>query len=373
MRRGLTTYTTLRAAVTSCVLCVLLLLLCQFAAFPAINVATVTLMLMPVFLMMTGLIAGFMPMAACALMALISLLTSGGGTLLFYGALYLLPMLAVFTYGVHKRLPFWQVLLSVVGALFIAQVLMFVLLQRANGGQLYENAANAVAAFVQDSPVRDSMLYLFCTSGLLGIPESMRDTALIILEDNSFYFSQQAVTELINQIRSQIATLLQGTMPALLVSGSALSGVMGLGFGIHYGQRSRHRRAVRLNEPEQDIPDLGMPPLSRWHIPHPWGIRIGVLGLGYLLIRMATSNTVLLIGALMWQVFVVCYSLQGLAAIHYTQKQRGTSKFWRVALIVASMTLTFMQTVLIIFGILDQITDARGLRPPLTPRTNGEE
>lgn len=373
MRRGLTTYTTLRAAVTSCVLCVLLLLLCQFAAFPAINVATVTLMLMPVFLMMTGLIAGFMPMAACALMALVSLLTSGGGTLLFYGALYLLPMLAVFTYGVYKRQPFWQVLLMVIGALFAAQILIFVLLQRATNFTLYETAANAVANFVNDSPVRDSMLYVFCTSGLLDIPATMRDTALTVLEDGSFYFSQEAVTELLSQIRSLISMQLQSLMPSLLVSGSVLSGVMGLGFGVHYGQRSRHRRAVRLNEPEQDIPVLDMPPLSRWHIPRPWGIRIGILGLGYLLVRIAMNETMLLIGALMWQVFAVCYSLQGLAAIHYTQKQRGTSKFWRVALIVASMTLSFMQTVLIIFGILDQITDARGLRPPLAPRTNREE
>lgn len=373
MRRGLTTYTTLRAAITSCVLCILILLLCQFAAFPAVNVATVTLMLMPVFLMMTGLIAGFLPMALCALMLLIALLASGGTTLLLYGALYILPLLAVFTYSVYKRQSFWQVLLMVIGALFAAQVLIFALLQRANGGQLYENAANAVANFVNDSPMRDSMLYVFCTSGLLGVPAAMKDTAFTVLEDGSFYFSQEAVTELLSQIRSLIAMQLQGTMPALLVSGSALNGIMGLGFGIHYGQRSRHRRAVRLNEDEQDIPDLDMPPLSRWHIPRPWGLRIGILGLGYLLIRMATNDTVLLIGALMWQVFAVCYSLQGLASIHHTQKQRGTSKFWRVALIVASMTLSFMQTVLIIFGIIDQITDARGLRPPLAPRTNREE
>lgn len=373
MRRGLTTYTTLRAAITSCVLCILLLQFCVGAAFPAVNVATVTLMLMPVFLMMTGLIAGFLPMAACALMLLIAQLASGGTALLLYGTLYILPMLAVFTYGVYKRQPFWQVLLSVIGALFAAQILIFVLLQRATNFALYETAANAVASFVQDSPVRDNMLYLLCTSGLLGIPATMQDTALTVLEDGSFYFSQEAIAELINQVRSLITMQLQGLMPSLLVSGSVLNGVMGLGFGVHYGQRSRHRRAVRLDEPEQDIPDLNMPPLSKWHIPRPWGIRIGILGLGYLLIQFAMNETMLLIGALMWQVFAVCYSLQGLAAIHHTQKLRGTSRFWRVALIVAAMTLSFMQTVLIIFGIFDQITDPRGLRPPLAPRTNREE
>ena len=51
----------------------------------------------------------------------------------------------------------------------------------------------------------------------------------------------------------------------------------------------------------------------------------------------------------------------------------AASAFWRVALIVAAMTLSFMQYVLIVFGVLDQLSDARGLRPPLKPRTNGEE
>ncbi|MBQ1946458.1 MAG: DUF2232 domain-containing protein [Clostridia bacterium] len=373
MRRGLTTYTTLRALITSLVLCVLILCFCFYAAFPAVNVASVTLMLMPVFLMMTGLIAGFMPMAACTLMLLIAQLTAGGATLLFYGALYLLPMLGIFTYGVYKRQNFWQVLLSVVGALFVSQILIFALLQRASGGNLYDAAANAVASFVDNSPVRDSMLYVFCMSGLLGIPSAMRETALTVLEDGSFFFSDEAVLELLKQIRSFISSQLQSLMPSLLVSGSMLAGVMGLGFGIHYSQRSRRRRAVRLNEDEQDIPDLDMPELRHWHIPRPWGKRIGLLAIGYLIIMFATNDTVMLIGALMWQVFAVCYALQGLAAIHYTQKQRGTSKFWRVALIVAAMTLSFMQYVLIVFGVLDQLSDARGLRPPLVPRHNREE
>lgn len=373
MRRGLTTYTTLRAAITSCLICVLILAFCHVAAFPAINVASVSLMLMPVFLMMTGLIAGFIPMAICTGLMLAALLSSGGATLLLFGALYLLPMLVVFAYGVHQKMHFWKVLFGVVGTLFVSQVLIYVILQRMTDGLLYATAANAVADFVHASPVRDHLLYIFCASGLLRIPASMQETALIAVEGGGFIFSDEAVVELLKQITSFVSDQLLAIMPALLVSGSVLSGVMGLGFGVHYGQRSMHRRAVRLDEPEQDIPSLDMPPLSQWHLPRPWGKRIGILAVGYLLIRLATNETVLLIGALMWQVFAVVFALQGLAAIHYTQKQRGTSKFWRVALIVASMALSFMQYVLIFFGVLDQISNARGLRPPLTPPTNREE
>lgn len=373
MRRGLTTYTTLRAAITSCLICVLIVAFCFVAAFPAVNIASVTLMIMPVFLMMTGLISGFIPMIACAGLLFAAMLASGGVIFTLFGALYLLPMLAVYAYGTYKKMHFWKVLGGVVGALFIAQVLIYVILQRMTGGLLYATAANAVADFIHASPLRDQLLYILCASGMLGIPASMQETALIAVEGGGYIFSDEAVVELLKQVTSFVFTQLLSLMPALLVSGSVLSGVMGLGFGVHYGQRSMRRRAVRLNEQEQDIPSLNMPPLSEWHIPRPWGKRIGVLAAGYLLIQLAASETVLLVGALMWQVFAVVFALQGLAAIHYTQKKRGTSKFWRVALIAAAMTLSFMQYVLIVFGVLDQISNARGLRPPLTPPTNREE
>ena len=370
MRRGLTTYTTLRAAITACVLCALLMLFCLTGALPALNIASFTLMLMPVFLMMTGLIAGFIPLAACTVMLLASMIAGGGAVFAFYGALYLLPMLGAYVYGVYKRQDFRRVLAWVIGALFISQVLIFALLQRAADGQLYEAAGYITAAFIDDFPGRDYLLYLLCSMGLLGVPSSMADTALIAAE-GGYVFSAEAVTELLNQVRTFVSGQLQAIMPSLLVSGSALSGIMGLGFGIHFGQRSMHRRAVRLNEPEQDIPSLDMPELRYWHIPRGWGKRIGLLGAGYLVILFATNQTVLLVGALMWQVFSVCYALQGLASIHHSQRLKGTGKFWRVALIVAAMTISFMQTVLIVFG--DQITDPRGLRPPLTPRTDREE
>ena len=372
MPRGLTTYTTLRAAITACILCALLMAFCLTGALPAVSIAGFTLMLMPVFLMITGLVAGFIPLSVCTAMLLVSMLYSGGAAFTLYGALYILPMLGAYAYGVYKKQDFRRVLLSVIGALFLSQVLIFVLLQRAAGGQMYDAAGQLSAAFIDTFPGRDHLLYLLCSMGLLGVPSSMADTALIAVE-GGYVFSPEAITELLNQVRTFVSGQLQAIMPALLVSGSVLSGVMGLGFGVHFGQRSRHRRAVRLNEPEQDIPSLDMPELRYWHIPRGWGKRIGLLGLGYLMIAFATHQTVVLIGALMWQVFSVCYALQGLASIHHSQRQKGSGKFWRVALIVAAMTITFMQTVLIVFGVLDQITDPRGLRPPLAPRTDREE
>lgn len=372
MRRGITTYTTLRAALISCILCALMLSFFSVAALPAVNMAVITLSVMPVYLIITGMVAGFVPLSICALGTLSCLGMTGGVRLMLFGLLYLLPFLAAFVYGVSKRRHFWKTLGSMVGALFVSQIAIFAILQGMTDGNMYQAAGNAVADFVAAAPGRDNVFYLFLNAGLLGLPESMIDSALVTVE-NYYTFSEEAALEMLKQLRSLVSGLLQNMMPSLIVSGSILYSVIGLGMGIHFGQRSKHRRAMRLNEPEQDIPDLDMPPLSRWHIPRPWGLRIGILGIGYFLISFAQSNAVMLAGALMWQVFATCYGLQGLAAIHYNQKKRGTSKFWRVALIVASLALSFMQYVLIFMGIIDQITNMRGLRPQLPPRENREE
>ena len=89
MKRGLKTCTTLRAAIIACVIC-----------------AALVLSSMPVLLMMIGLIAGLIPMFFCLLMALAALLRVGGAMLLGFGALYLLPMTAVYVYCLLRRQPF---------------------------------------------------------------------------------------------------------------------------------------------------------------------------------------------------------------------------------------------------------------------------
>ena len=89
--------------------------------------------------------------------------------------------------------------------------------------------------------------------------------------------------------------------------------------------------------------------------------------------RLPVGDTLYLLGALMWQAFCVCFAVQGLAAINFNQHQRGTRKGWRVAAIIAAMTVSLFQSVLMIIGVFDQINNARGLRPALKPRDGGEE
>ena len=325
-----------------------------------------------VLLMMIGLIAGLIPMFFCLLMALAALLRVGGAMLLGFGALYLLPMTAVYVYCLLRRQPFWHSCAALALALSGALTVIYALVQGMTGGQLYAAAGDAVMQSLDGLAMRDSLLYTLHQMGLLSLPQAMRETALVAVE-GGYAFSAEAAQELTLQCRTLVMSLLHGLLPALLVSGTATNVLTGMGLGIYFGRRAAQKRAFKRDEPEQDIPDLGMPELRYWHIPRPWGLRIGILAVGYLIMRLPVGDTLYLLGALMWQAFCVCFAVQGLAAINFNQHQRGTRKGWRVAAIIAAMTVSLFQSVLMIIGVFDQINNARGLRPALKPRDGGEE
>lgn len=240
-----------------------------------------------------------------------------------------------------------------------ALTVIYALVQGMTGGQLYAAAGDAVMQSLDGLAMRDSLLYTLHQMGLLSLPQAMRETALVAVE-GGYAFSAEAAQELTLQCRTLVMSLLHGLLPALLVSGTATNVLTGMGLGIYFGRRAAQKRAFKRDEPEQDIPDLGMPELRYWHIPRPWGLRIGILAVGYLIMRLPVGDTLYLLGALMWQAFCVCFAVQGLAAINFNQHQRGTRKGWRVAAIIAAMTVSLFQSVLMIIGVFDQINNARG-------------
>lgn len=374
MQFGLKTVTSFRAAIVSVLVCAALLALaCMGMAFPAVTLSVCALMLMPVVLLLIAPLAGLIPMLTGLAMTVASLYAVGGWMLCGLGALYLAPMTAVYAACLLRKRPFWQTVGAVAGTLSLMLIVIFVLLQNMTGWQLYAAAGDAVADTLRTMPGRDTLLSMLCQAGLLRVPASMQETALVAVE-GGYVLSAEVAEELTRQARTLVISFIQQLLPALLVSGSALNALMGVSLGLFYGRRAVRRRAYKRNEPEQDIPDLSMPPLSQWHIPRPWGMRIGIFAVGYLLMNLAGNETVYLLGALMWQVFYTCFAVQGLAAFHYSQKKRGTGRFWRVAIIAAAFMLPLVQTVLMVIGVLDQLTNTRGLRPPLAPRNNnGEE
>ena len=372
MQKGIKTFTTWRAAIVSVLISAAFLWFMGAApVLPAYTLSCYALMAAPVVIMLTGPLAGLIPMAISAGMTLGMLFATGGFMLFAFGTLYLVPMTVLYAYCLLQRKNFWVTIGMVTGALSGMLIVMFVILQSMTGWQLYATVGDAVAGYLRDMPYRDGMLSLLCQMGMLQVPASMQDTALVAVE-GGYVFSAEVTQELLRQARTVSMVYVQQMLPSMLISGSVLNTLMGVSFGIYYGKRAAQRRAFKRNEPEQDIPDLNMPPLSQWYIPRPWGSRIGILAVGYVLTSIATNDTIYMMGAMMWQVFYVCFAVQGLASVHYNQKKRGTGRFWRTALIVAAMMIPTVQTVLMVMGVFDQINNYRGLRPPLQPRNNGE-
>ena len=373
MRRGMTTYTTAKAAAIACGLCLALLALaCLLTDTPALMIALAVLTAGPAALMVTGLMAGLLPAAFCLAAILAALGIFGGGLTLACGALFLVPGLGVFAYCLYRRLPFWRACGLIAGTLALSVTAIFLLLQGLTGGTLYQTAGEAAAAALARMPLRDPMLSSLVSMGLLAVPSSLRDTAVVSVP-GGYALSSEVVNELLLQVRSYVSQLTQALIPSLLISGSGLNALAGLSLSLRWGKQAARKRAFLRDEPEQEIPDLNMPPLRLWHLPRPWGLRIGVLGLGYFLARFSKSDALFMLGTLMFQVFSLCFGVQGLAAINFAQHKRGTGRGWRTAVVVAGLLLRFMQTALIVVGVVDQFSNARGLRPPMRPRNEEDD
>lgn len=372
MRRGVETYTTVRAAAAAGALCLGLLALAAFlSASPALRLLLITLLIGPALLMIAGFCAGWLPMGFCLAAVLAALFVSGGAAMAGIGVVYLLPVTLLYLLCLRRRIPFWKSCGILAVTLLLSQFALFALLYALAGGSPFLKAGSLAAQAIYDSPYRDSLLYSLISMGMLTVPAGLREGAVIAL-DGSYALSEQVVSELLLQVRSLISQLGQSVMPSLLISGSGLNALLGLSLGIRWGRLAAQRRAFRAEEETQEIPDLAMPPLRAWHLPRPWGLRIGVLGLGYLLAQ-TDSGALSMLGALMFQVFSLCFGVQGLAAMNDSQHKRGSARGWRTLVVVLALIFRFMQIALIILGVIDQITNARGLRPPMRPRNEEEE
>jgi len=371
MRRGYRTFTTIGAAAIACGLCAGALIFVRMGLFPAVGTAVLVLWGMPAFLMITGLTAGFVPMLLCLAMALLALANAGGLLPAGFGALYLLPAALVYMACLRREVPFWKSCGLLAGTLAGAQLVMYLWAWRLTGGAVYPAAGQAAAAAVEALPLRNQLFYALLSVGVLQVPEALRE-GVTVAANGALSLSDALVTELLAQVRSWAEQLTRWAVPALMLTGSALQTLLGLGLGIDLGGRAAQRRAFRQEEETQPIPTLNMPPLRLWHLPRPWGLRIGLLAAGYLLQGLNAGEGVRMLGALMWQAFFLCYGVQGLAAMNFAQHRRGTGRLGRRMTVALALVFRFVQVALVIVGVFDQFSNTRGLRPPLRPRNEEE-
>ena len=363
-----------RAGVAGTALIAVPLLALSYFPLTGVYLALATLLALPVVLCTAGLVCGLLPMLISAAVGLFSLYRSMGTMALGLGAVYVLPILLAFLVIVCRRVSFWKGCAVLAGVHVAALAAVYLLLQQWAGGDLYTAAGDAVVSALQEWGLGDTMLYQLYAMGLIGLPEELAEGMLLPVL-GGYALSSAARADLLLSLRTLINGLLALWIPSVIVSQSLLGGVGCLLSPLRFGYVAAERRAFRGNGTEGyvpgadgrravDFPDLGMPPLSLWHLPRGVGWKVGAaLAAGYFL-RQSAEPAAAIAGILLYSAASSIFTIQGVALIHFMQRARGVRMGWRVAV---PIVLLFF-SVLPLVGIFDQITNIRMLRKPREPK-----
>ncbi|MBR4540224.1 MAG: DUF2232 domain-containing protein [Clostridia bacterium] len=341
---------------------------------PAVYATLLILYLLPTALCMVTMVCGLAAAAAglAAAMACMAMLTGSQGLML--ALLYIVPVFAAFLIVIHFEIPFWKSLLAMISVHAVSLTAVFLLARAIAGGDLYNGAGEAVANFLENWDMGDLMLYQMYSMGLIDLKSDLADSALRQVL-GGYQLSSAARADMLLSVRSLITDMLRSMVPHLIVNQSVTGGTACLLLALRFGFLAEEKREFLRNdafieEAEGEkkhpvhFPDLGMPPLSQWHIPRGVGWQVGVaLAAGYLL-RASGTPALNTAGILLYGAASAVFSIQGLAAVNFFQKKRGSSRFWRVLVPLLLMTTGIP----VVIGVFDQINNFRGLRKPPEPK-----
>ncbi len=332
------------------------------------------LYLVPMALCTVGMVCGALPMAFGAAAALVSMYALGGTAGLSLSAVYLLPILGCFAAVILGRLSFKQAAPLLIGVHVAGLAAAYLLLQRWTGGDLYTAAGDAVAAWLGNWELGDTMLYQFYATGMIALPEQLEE-AMLVSKEEMLVLSDAARTDLLLSVRTLVSATLAGFIPSLIAGQSLLGGLGCMYVPIRFGYIAAEKRAFREEKPDSYIlredgkkilnfPTLGMPPLSLWHMPRGVGLKVGLaMAAGYFM-QSGASAAMAIGGIILYTAASTLYVIQGLALINFMQKAKGTKRIWRILIPGLLLGLSVLPFV----GVFDQITNIRGLRKPPEPK-----
>ena len=341
---------------------------------PAVYATLLILYLLPAALCLVTTVCGLAAaiVGLTAAMACMAALTGTQGLAL--ALLYVVPVLAAFLTVIRFEIPFWKSLLTMIVVHAAALTAVYVLARRMAGGDLYNGAGEAVAAFLENWDMGDLMLYQMYSMGLIDLKSDLADNALLQVM-GGYQLSSAARADMLLSVRSLITGILRSMVPHLIVSQSITGGTACLLLSLRFGFLAEEKREFLrddsfIEEAEGEkkqavhFPDLGMPPFSQWHIPRGMGWKVGAaLAAGYLL-RISVEPALGTAGVLLYGAASSIFTIQGLAALNHFQKKRGSRRFWRVLVPLLLMTTGIP----VVIGVFDQINNFRGLRKPPEPK-----
>jgi len=323
------------------------------AFLPALSYLAMGLLLFPILLLFVSALGGILP----ALMGLLLMVWGavqavGPGGL--WVALYLLPMTAAFLICLEQKVPFFRTAGIVLAAFVTSMLLIFIVLQRQAGGNVYQAASQAAVEGLREMTLRDNLLYTLWRNGFIshGLPEGSE--IFVSTASGGWTFEPEVLEEFYKQVSSRLMALLAALLPGLLTSFAISVSLMGSAL------------ALKLAARYQTAPSLGMPPFSMWFLPRSVGRRLVVLALGYLVAMFSRNLVLQTAGQLMYNVFFALYGIQGLSYLNFVLKRRGSRRGLRFVLLLLLFTL--VPPAAMFLGVYDQTADPRKLRGDGAPR-----
>lgn len=353
-------------------LAVMILPLLIFSVSPlsAPMAVMMVVMLLPVGACVAGLVCGSAPMAAGMAAGIVSMYLVAGKQGAALAAVYLIPVMAAFILVINRRIPFWKGCAVMIGVHVAALTGVYLMLQHFCGGQLFTAAGDVAAAYLASAPEGDIILYSIYQYGLITLPEELKETVLLPINEGGYALHPDARADLLLSVGTLVNQLLFSLVPNLLISQSILGGVgctaLPLRFGAVAAQRRDFRQVIddRKELQAPDFPDLKMPPLSLWHIPRGMGWKVGVCYVAGTFLQTRPSPAAAIAGLILYAGASAIFTIQGLAFINFMQKAKGSKKAWRIILPL----ILYIFSALSLMGIFDQMINLRGLRKPREPK-----
>lgn len=332
--------------------------------FSGFYVMVGVLFMLPFFMQLVLRVAG--PVAALASLTLFGFgvgLSLGPVPALFATA-YLLVPVAVYALCLHYRLAAAKSMAAIALSYALCLLALYALSFKALGGAPFEELSRMMIEALQTMPERDSLLSTAYQFGLLGISQTMLDGAVIQAPQGGATFSPEVLDEFFKQIDARAVLWLRALVPSLISSLGPYLAIGGVYISDHYGKRSAQRRAFRNSQDVVEAPPElpGLPPFHKWFISKQMATPLWIIGGVYLLSRLSGQEALALAGAMLYNIFSVFFTIQGLSSLNFVQRQRGVRPLMR-GLTLAAFSFILSQAAMIL-GLFDQFNDHRKLRKP---------
>lgn len=243
--------------------------------------------------------------------------------------------------------PFVKALAIQCGATALGICLIIMGLRAVVGANLFTGIARWAVKAINGMPGGDQFLAQAAQSGLASAPGDMMLPSSLVMGMKPLVtpaLRHELSASLQTTFELELYAQLPAAVVALIIGGSLLVLC----------------RPICVLKKRGLEPMLQMPAFEKWHLPRGFGGWTAALLAGYVIQLTAGSYWELYWGGMLAAAFQWIYMIQGAAYWEYGHKRMGGTVRSRRAFVI--LTGLFIPFLLVVFGVLDQRADKRGLR-----------